>query len=131
MSTTRQEPASAGPCHREPGESPDGRLHDMKRLASFAVSFALTIALAGALHSESADVAAQAPPFAVEEATIAGIHAAIASGQTTCRAVVQAYIDRAKAYNGICTALVTADGAEIARCPRSRESAGIWTVGRL
>ena len=39
-----------------------------------------------------------APPaaFVVEEATIEGIHAAIRSGRTTCRAVVQAYIDRAR-----------------------------------
>lgn len=54
-----------------------------------------------------------APPFAIEEATIAGIHAAIQSGQTTCRAVVEAYLDRARAYNGVCTSLVTADGAEV------------------
>jgi Asp-tRNA(Asn)/Glu-tRNA(Gln) amidotransferase A subunit family amidase len=58
--------------------------------------------------------AQSARPFQVEEATIAGIHAAIASGQATCTAVVQAYIDRARAYNGVCTALVTADGADIA-----------------
>jgi len=51
--------------------------------------------------------------FEVEEATIAGIHAAITSGATTCRAVVQAYLDRAKAYNGVCTALVTAEGADV------------------
>ena len=87
----------------------------MKHLASCAVSLALAVVLAGALHSQSAAVAAQASPFPVEEATIAGIHAAIASGQTTCGGVVQAYIDRAKAYNGVCTALVTADGAEIPR----------------
>jgi len=58
-----------------------------------------------------------APPpaaFAVEEATIDGIHAAIQSGRTTCSAIVQAYIDRARAYNGVCTSLVTADGADIA-----------------
>jgi Asp-tRNA(Asn)/Glu-tRNA(Gln) amidotransferase A subunit family amidase len=36
----------------------------------------------------------------IEEISIAGIQAAIKSGQTTCQAVVQAYIDRAKAYNG-------------------------------
>ncbi len=52
--------------------------------------------------------------FKVEEATIQGMHAAIKSGQITCQGVVQAYIDRAKAYNGVCTALVTEDGAEIA-----------------
>jgi Asp-tRNA(Asn)/Glu-tRNA(Gln) amidotransferase A subunit family amidase len=55
-----------------------------------------------------------APAFAIEEATIDGIHAAIRSGQTTCRAIVQAYIDRARAYNGVCTSLVTADGADVA-----------------
>ena len=42
------------------------------------------------------------------------MHEAIASGETTCRAVVEAYIERAQAYNGVCTALVTADGAPIA-----------------
>ncbi len=51
--------------------------------------------------------------FAVEEATIAAIHDAITSGQTTCQGVVRAYIARAKAYNGVCTTLVTADGADI------------------
>jgi Asp-tRNA(Asn)/Glu-tRNA(Gln) amidotransferase A subunit family amidase len=56
---------------------------------------------------------AQINGFQIEEASIASIHAAIKSGQTTCRAVVQAYIDRAKSYNGTCTALVTADGAPI------------------
>jgi Asp-tRNA(Asn)/Glu-tRNA(Gln) amidotransferase A subunit family amidase len=52
--------------------------------------------------------------FAVEEATIAGLHDAIRSGATTCEAVVESYIERAQAYNGMCTALVTADGAPIA-----------------
>ena len=55
-------------------------------------------------------VAAQ---FEIEEATIAGMQQAITNGETTCRAVVEAYIERAKAYNGVCTALVTADGAPI------------------
>jgi Asp-tRNA(Asn)/Glu-tRNA(Gln) amidotransferase A subunit family amidase len=51
--------------------------------------------------------------FHLEEATIADIQNAIKSGQTTCQAVVQAYFNRAKAYNGTCTALVTKDGAPI------------------
>jgi Asp-tRNA(Asn)/Glu-tRNA(Gln) amidotransferase A subunit family amidase len=51
--------------------------------------------------------------FQVEEATIESIHKAIKTGQTTCKSVVQAYIARAKAYNGVCTSLVTADGASI------------------
>src|SRR5687768_17717134 len=53
------------------------------------------------------------PPFHLQEATIAGIHTAITTGQTSCRAIVEAYINRAKAYNGVCTSLVTADGAPI------------------
>jgi Asp-tRNA(Asn)/Glu-tRNA(Gln) amidotransferase A subunit family amidase len=53
------------------------------------------------------------PPFHLQEATIAGIHTAITTGQTSCRAIVEAYISRAKAYNGVCTSLVTPDGAPI------------------
>jgi Asp-tRNA(Asn)/Glu-tRNA(Gln) amidotransferase A subunit family amidase len=52
-------------------------------------------------------------PFSVEELTIDGLHQAIRSGATTCRGVVQAFIERAKAYDGVCTALVTADGSDI------------------
>ncbi len=58
--------------------------------------------------------AAQSPSrFQVEEATIVELHRAIQDGRTTCQAVVQAYIDRARAYNGTCTTLVTKDGAAI------------------
>ncbi len=52
-------------------------------------------------------------PFRVEEKSITDIQNAITSGQTSCKQVVQAYIDRAKAYNGACTALLTKDGAPI------------------
>lgn len=55
--------------------------------------------------------------FEVEESTIKGLHSAIRSGETTCRAVVESYLERVKAYNGICTALVTADGKPIAPAP--------------
>jgi Asp-tRNA(Asn)/Glu-tRNA(Gln) amidotransferase A subunit family amidase len=51
--------------------------------------------------------------FQIEEATIAGVHRAIKQGQITCRQVVQAYFERAKAYNGVSNALLTADGATI------------------
>ena len=76
---------------------------------------ALTVAVGSAACGREASTPA-APPaaFAVEEATIDGIHSAIQSGRTTCSAIVQAYIDRARAYNGVCTSLVTADGADIA-----------------
>jgi amidase len=52
--------------------------------------------------------------FHIEEATIADVQNAIKGGQITCQGVVQAYIARAKAYNGVCTELVTKDGAPIA-----------------
>ncbi|MEE8129910.1 MAG: amidase family protein, partial [Vicinamibacterales bacterium] len=51
--------------------------------------------------------------FQVEEATIDDIQEAIQQGRTTCVEVVQAYVDRARAYNGMCTQLVTEDGEPI------------------
>lgn len=91
------------------------RLRSMKNLASLGISLALVCAVVGVRSVRPAGVAAQSrATFDVEEATIASIHAAITSGQTTCRGVVQAYIDRAKAYNGVCTALLTSDGADAA-----------------
>src|SRR4051795_12570886 len=56
---------------------------------------------------------ASAEPFQLEEATIADLHAAIQAGRTTCVAVVQHYIDRARAFNGVASLLVTADGAAV------------------
>ncbi|MCC6780379.1 MAG: amidase [Hyphomicrobiales bacterium] len=52
--------------------------------------------------------------FRVEEATIADLHAAIRAGETICVEVVQQYIARVRAYNGVCSVLVTADGADVA-----------------
>jgi amidase len=54
-----------------------------------------------------------AEKFTLQEATIADVHAAIQGGQITCKGLVEAYIKRARAYNGICTALVTPDGRSI------------------
>ena len=51
--------------------------------------------------------------FRVEEATIAELHQAIREERTTCVAVVRQYIARARAYNGVASALVTADGAPV------------------
>jgi Asp-tRNA(Asn)/Glu-tRNA(Gln) amidotransferase A subunit family amidase len=51
--------------------------------------------------------------FNVVETSIADIHNAIKKKQATCTDIVQAYIDRAKAYNGVCTMLTTADGAPV------------------
>ena len=51
--------------------------------------------------------------FQLEEATIADLHHAIRSGLTTCVAVVQHYIDRVRAFNGVSSMLVTEDGAAV------------------
>jgi len=52
-------------------------------------------------------------PFRLEEATIDELHQAIKNGQTTCVAVVRHYIERARAYNGVASVLVTTDGARV------------------
>jgi len=52
--------------------------------------------------------------FRVEEATIDELHRAIRAGQTTCVAVVQQYLARVRAYNGVASLLVTEDGAAAA-----------------
>jgi amidase len=56
-------------------------------------------------------------PFRLEEATIGELHRAIKAGQTTCVAVVRHYIERARAYNGVASVLVTKDGAAVPEAP--------------
>jgi len=51
--------------------------------------------------------------FRVEEATIADLHDAIRRGETTCVDVVRQYIARVRAFNGVCTRLVTEDGQPV------------------
>jgi amidase len=82
----------------------NGAPHAM-RIALMSVVFSVVYSLPTATLAQSR--------FRVEEVTIEGIHRAIQSGETTCRQIVQAYVDRARAYNGICTKLVTKDGAPI------------------
>ncbi|MEI9923017.1 MAG: amidase family protein [Bradyrhizobium sp.] len=50
--------------------------------------------------------------FRLEEATIAELHEAIRAGKTTLVEVVQRYIDRARAYNGVACLLLTEDGSD-------------------
>ena len=74
------------------------------------------LALTSVLMTISSGLAiAQGKGFRIEETTIADMQRAIQKGQTTCKDVVQEYIARAKAYNGICTALITKDGAPVPR----------------
>jgi amidase len=56
---------------------------------------------------------AHAATFSLHEASIDDIHAGIRSGDVTCKQVVQAYVARTKAYNGVCTKLVTAKGGKV------------------
>jgi Asp-tRNA(Asn)/Glu-tRNA(Gln) amidotransferase A subunit family amidase len=51
--------------------------------------------------------------FELIEATIPDIHKAIQAKELTCAGLVEAYLARARAYNGVCTQLVTADGKPI------------------
>src|SRR3982751_1277802 len=80
------------------------------RMAALAAAFLGTAALGARLH-------AQSPAFQIEEISIDGIQTAIKEGRTTCVGVVQAYLDRAKAYNGVSNYLVTPDGADIPKPP--------------
>src|SRR5215475_11930978 len=52
-------------------------------------------------------------PFRVEEATIEKLHAAIRSGATSVRAIVEQYLARVRRYSGVASQLVTADGAPV------------------
>jgi amidase len=88
----------------------------MHRMAYALAAGGLSAAtLGGILIAASAPQ--DAPAFHIEEATIPGLQRAIQQGQITCRGVVQAYFDRARAYNGVANALVTADGAPVAPAP--------------
>jgi amidase len=55
--------------------------------------------------------------FQLQEASIDEVHRAIREGQITCTSLVQLYLNRAKAYNGVSNELVTKDGAPIPVAP--------------
>src|SRR3979490_3066527 len=55
--------------------------------------------------------------FHLQEGTIDDVHRAIRDGQITCRGLVQLYVNRAKAYNGVSSVLVTKDGLPIPLAP--------------
>jgi amidase len=68
-------------------------------------------------HPERVNIVADAvkndATFKLEEATIAEMQAAIRAGQVTCVQIVQRYIDRARAYNGVASVLVTEAGEPV------------------
>jgi len=82
---------------------PIARISSPARVAAFTL-MALVIGAGG-------QVSSQAPPFRFRliDATIADVHRAIQDGQITCRGLVQAYLNRTRAYNGTATRLLTED----------------------
>ncbi len=72
-----------------------------------------------ALGAGAIQAAEKAPAnsFHLQETSIAEIHRGIRAGEVSCKQIVEAYAARAKAYNGVCTALITADGAKVAAVP--------------
>jgi amidase len=52
--------------------------------------------------------------FQLEEATIDELHQAISDARTNCVAIVRHYLARVRAYNGVASMLVTADGGPVA-----------------
>jgi amidase len=71
---------------------------------------AVTLAAAEAVNSQQVG-------FHLEEATIDDVHRSIRGGQITCRKLIQLYVNRAKAYNGVSSVLVTEDGKPIPPAP--------------
>ncbi len=84
--------------------------------ARFVPPVALALGIA-CLLLQRTEARAQQRPFHLVEATVADVHRAIQSGEITCRGLVRAYIDRAKAYNGVSDRLVTKEGAAIPPSP--------------
>jgi len=88
------------------------RLTFVRSIVMFALAASATLAGSawnGAVAQESA--------FRLEEATIADVHRAIQAGQLTCVALVEMYLERARAYNGVTNQLVTRDGAPVPAVP--------------
>ncbi len=78
-----------------------------RRTIHFLAALALVAGFAPVVTAQSSG------KFHVEEASITDIQNAIRAGKVSCKQVVQMYLDRTKAYNGACTALLTADGKPI------------------
>ena len=67
-----------------------------------------------AKNEPAAAAADKAPAFRIEEAAIDDLHAAIQDGRTTCVSVVEHYLARVRAFNGVASLLVTEDGGPVA-----------------
>lgn len=74
----------------------------MKRFHAILLQICATSAL---LFHSVGPVQAAGKTFQIEEASIEDLHRAIQKRQTTCQQIVQAYVDRARAYNGACRSI--------------------------
>src|SRR5881397_1036388 len=101
MSFAKQRPRSLN-SERAEDPSTTHRRHKRARKRNMThTSILSAIATAGLLVALTPAAArSQATEFHIEEASISDLHRAIQNGQVTCRDIVQAYLDRAKAYNG-------------------------------
>jgi amidase len=82
--------------------SDDGRKKNMTtrpKIALWSALVATSTVLLPAMASAQGAPAPAAQPFQLMEATIDGIHAAMRARQLTCTQLVQAYLDRIKAYD--------------------------------
>jgi amidase len=63
------------------------------------VRYLVAISVAAAMTLPASPAGAQQGAFHLQEATIAGIHAALAAGRLTCTQLTSLYLDRIAAYN--------------------------------
>ena len=80
------------------------------RIIGTAIVLSLSVVGGDRVYTQQ-QASAQPFQFHLQEATISDVHRGIQEGQLTCRALVQAYVNRARAYNGTCNQLVTEDMA--------------------
>src|SRR5712671_4744066 len=70
--------------------------HSRRRMA---VRYFIAMSVAAAMTVPASPAGAQQGPFRLQEATIAGIHAAFAAGRLTCAQLTGLYLDRIAAYD--------------------------------
>ena len=107
---------AAAPDRRdaEPGRCAVSRRINRRSVATMVVSGAgvgMVAALAVLAGPAAPNAQVATWRFQLEEATIDDVHRAIKEGQITCQGLVQAYLNRARAYNGIASKLVTEEMA--------------------
>ncbi len=73
--------------------------HRLARSARSLPVLVTTLVLAAPAARAQGTTASPAPPFIIEEATIAELHAAMRAGTLSCRQLVQGYLRRIEAYD--------------------------------